>query len=134
MNRLNHEKHYKLAEALKAHADVFKDGGPNFKQAAGKLTLHLGFEVTSRQVREACELTGVSWDVKHRNGQHDGGSRTKSELRVRLEVLEADKERSDAELATLRGLVHNLYKQLNADYPVGYVAPNGATNRVFQPR
>lgn len=62
--RLTHKMFYSLCEMMHQRREVLLNERPTLKDAAAILSTHLGFPVTSDQVAEAQEATGITWTAK----------------------------------------------------------------------
>lgn len=62
INKLTHEKHFRLVDLIRTDVEWFKTHRPTWKQAAKYLSDKLGFPISISSLPEAAALAGVTWE------------------------------------------------------------------------
>lgn len=122
-NSITRQQFWQLCEALKTCIFTLRENKLSLTKAAGLLSKHLEFKVTDDQVREASNLTKLTWDRPRSQGvtaYHGARRRLEEESKKLAEIgeqLMLTVAKQDERLRKIETLVSHLYGELNAKLP-----------------
>jgi hypothetical protein len=129
-SRLTFQEKWAVANYLKNHEEAIRQRRPLFRELAEEVTKGTGIAVNERVVRNLCVDINITWEARIDHPRYRKPQEQIKALEEKAATLEATARRLEAEVAVLRGLVHHLYRELNAKPPLGYVLPNGRTDQI----
>lgn len=120
---LNFQQLYRLATWISTNAERLHKEQPGRREAARQAEAELGFRVTEHNVKAAQEATGIRWNPAREPGDASAAAKTLAAVKEEQAALWQRLAAADAQIATLRGLVHRLYEELSVAAPPGYTLP-----------
>lgn len=118
-NRLTHAQFHQAVSLVASLKEEIIQEQPMHFDLAARLTRELGFIISAAQIKQFAELAGVEWTPQRPKTPGKIGPFSK-----KVSAMEKAHSELAAEVAQLRFLVHDLYRQLEAEPPPGYHLPH----------
>jgi hypothetical protein len=144
---LSFEQKWRLSELMRNRAEKIMTERPLFTELAAEVSKELGFDVAPGTVKEVAKIVGLTWEPRLKMGA-SGSKRAHAKIMeveqkltegitvLRGQIKEANERTAtvnqwaqsritelQAQVDTLRGLVHHLYHVLQEKPPQGYTLP-----------